>query len=1724
MSGNMKVKLGTATNLLYGYDASWLSESQGNNALFPVPEKSLEEIDVISPAQTGTWSFPHISLHDTAVSLLDALLPYRIENPSDGTKAPVLPAGPLLICDCNRDQAIVQLSETLGIKLGGKGYGYALVQLKRIDGENVHPSSEMGVLIHPNPSRIPEELGVGPEFKKSVASLKRVKVRGSAFTPDVVSEQDANDYLNLFARHGTHFVSKITFGDVIFQVFAMPEQRYNRVKKLYAGQPDMLSGPKAVLFRQYTTDFNTGAYGYVKEYGKILSFSQSPVLRQSVKDGEWFEQIFARTDSIFAVFQNDARITTDTLNTKYTDMTAVMTDLTSMTLFLEHSRKQIWERVFKGGLIQKYRAAIQPHFVAYWDNDLDTILPHTELPGFLSNIATPVINTYKTGLDLSDVDFVAPDEVMSFTLCSNYLHNSQNKTIRIPGDDVFVCGQLVALETEEYTTTVQVNDKALDTLAFSSQHFYGVLLVQNASNTGHFTLVDGLKYVSNRNAPDGRYYVQVTEDVRKVPRPDKIGRLKSSLQFSYSFSEAIIGTLSTGSSPAAKSFLQESLLWITQIIPANTKDADLLGLRLQALDLAHIESDTALGAFVPILPYEEYQRQIDSILDYIKEIDDTIDRYHSDIEARKTQELLIDVAKDLNKNIVDSGKLLAGYVNAGISQQEHLSGYYASIIKQKQAEQKQIENNMGDLQAQLNSQQAKVQTAVENYKQAIEDWKITEEIKFGLTVATDLFSLGTSIFVPASSLNAVKDLGLMVQRIQKFLNIINATYKVFTDTKTGIEKIQDAQKTLDGLSGTLSPDLSWDELSINLDVVLSSGPSDSQVNSAKAALVAAFKIYVLKGKALASAKSSLQQIARETYNQQRQKDLIDEQSKELSDLETNLNPARISELDKSKIDLTGLTGKLSMVRSQMLSVLSRAFTCQDQALQYTYLQPPTVIPSFDILGIKSALVTQKSNTIAAKTSLSQCQATITTPIDVEIEVPVEDLRNGGVYQFNLQPNAPEFFQYVDVKVQSVIARIDGLKSTESGNYLLELAYNGRPFFDRAVDRDTSVFNTLRRERTYEYIVEGNQPKFIDKGETWSDGVNPITPFSIWEISLPDTRTNRGLTFKGLTAKVTLTFILNTRIHDVRQCLLMSTGLATAEAIPSKPPVSTLLSQMAGKSVLNNWDVVFNMSLDKINDVLKSQYDELKQNDKQYGGKVSADTSIQGANIGDILTYTLQKFNINYGYPELQFLVNNDNTGNLQMQITSGTVQKGTRYVGDTTDVDKTLLVALAKAAGLSESDIKEETIGGKRKLVLQYYNDPTPLGTSATLQAVVKLAQTKGLVNDNNNILSVVLNMSQGAFSANNIEIEMSDEQKIAFSEAVKAYFVTHPITFVINSLDLTNIATLADLKPHQFLFKALQTQTNNQMLQLFIQTNMRDAFNYSQAYINSGVSDPITEGSDCSLMISSRIFFGSVLPASVNTGWTLVGSKGGKPEDPAAAWSGQFTAASLQGNVDLSSLSRSYTPPTRSAVVTTTYYTYEPTGGNPVSWSLNGMTITPGGNGQMVMNYSEKKIFNFTENSDTAMSSIFGTTHTKRSSQLSTDITLSITSSLPTKIGVVGKEQNIQISMASKDVSIAARTSGGGPCGSKDLQAQINEQLQSHLPGQLTTKLNVSFNGISVFALNNLLFPSNNRIILQDVYVPGDLLILGNFEKPQKETRLKSVGKKELAGATRADKRVKRG
>ncbi|HVE57396.1 MAG TPA: hypothetical protein VNB22_11255 [Pyrinomonadaceae bacterium] len=1678
----IKNNLGETTNILYGYNAEWLSSKQGNNALFPPAKKALAVTKAEPPKEKGEWSFPEITLHETAESLLDTLLPYKLEDPSDGINGPKAPGGPLLIDDVNRSEAIKKLSETLGVDLGKSGHGFALVRLTRTDGNAAHESQEMDILIHPNPSKIPDELGVSKQFKKAMSTLTRFKPRAD-FSPSEITPEIANDYLGIFAEQGTHYVSSMELGDVIFQIFAMPEARFKRVQKIYASQPEKLKGQDAVLFRQYTTDANTGAFGYVSQYGKVLDFSLSETLAKAVEKGEWKEPTFAETTSIFAVYDGSSKVNPAVLNQNYTSVTSILTRLTSLTLFCEHNRKQIWRRVLQGGLVQKYKAAINPNFFPYCPYDLAAQLNQSELPGFLSTIATPYVNTYKPALDLSTLEFVAAEEVKDFTLYTNYLYTNDSKDIPIPGEKVLLTGQVVDLEQNQTVTRLKLRDKAFDGLIFAAQQFYGALQFENESGSKHFTIVDGLKFVSNDKGPDGRAYVQVDGDFRGAPPKETLKKLTSSMEYSYTYAEGNLNAFARGKLTLLAEFLYESMQWITQIIPADTEDFQLLNLRVRALDMAYIENNTALGAFVPILPYTDYEKQIKGILDYISVIDTTIDRYHQDIEFRKTQELIINVGKDLNKNIIESGKLLAGYVDASIAQQQAMSGYYASIIEQKQAEQKKQEKTVDELRAQLNLSQAEVNTKVENFKQAVKDWKTMEAIKFGLQVATELFSLGTSFLIPSSSISAVKDLGALAQGIQKFLNVSNATWKLFEDTKAGIIKFQDAQKTFDGIANTLSVDIAWDEMSINMDLILSTAPSDPTVNARKAELNAAFKTHVLKGKGYASAMSGVQQTARDIYSNQQQKNMLDDQVKRMKELNKNLNPAKIGDLDKNKIDLIGLTGSLSVVRSQMLGLLSKTFILQDQSLQYTFLQPATPIDSFDVLGILGALVKQQSNTINAKTALKQYQKATTTPIDIKVQIPVEQLRNGGIYQFYLQPDVPDFFLYVDARVKSMVAKIDGVTSTKSGDYLLNVAYVGRPFYDRSYNRDILTFNTLQRQRTYEYEVKGNKPKFSDHGQSWSDGVSPITPFSVWEISLPDTSKNKEISYDGLIATVTLTFVLEARIHDTARAMLKQSSARGAAS--AKPSVSTLISQMAGKSVLNNWDVVFNMALDKINDVLKQQYEELKNNDKKYGGKISAETSIEGANIGkNIKTYLLQKFDLDYGYPRLEFLVNDNNTGNLEMQIPSGEARKGSRYVGTNTAATKAILVSIAEENGLPASDVKEEKIDGEIKLVLQYYEAPSPIGKAATLQAVVKIGQIKGLVENNDNILSVVLDMQKGAFAAKDIEIEMSDEQKIAFSDAVKAYFVNHPVLFIINSLDLTGIATLMDLKPYQFLFKALKTQSGNEMLQLFIQTNNRAAFNYSQTFISSDVPDPIPEGSQSSLMINSRIFFGSVLPQSLTSGWTF---KGNNPGNTTSAWNGEFSNASVQGDVNLSSLNTSRG--NRGGSVS--YTEYSPYGGNPVTWSINGMTLDSGKDGKLTMNYNKQNVFYFNQSSKTC--TIIGCT-TPSVSKLSTDITLSIVASLPTEVGGSGREQTLKINLSDKSVAVAARTSGGGPCGSDDLQSQVNKQLQGSLPGQVTSKINVSFKDVSVFALKNLLFPSKNYLNLQSVYVPGDLLILGNF------------------------------
>ena len=1659
------IKIGSAAYLLRGLNSDWNPSNGVNDILYSPEFEPLTPLAEDIPDARGKWAYPDISLHPTAQDLLSALVPYRIVDPSSNVNSPGLPTGSLLMGAASNGAAMKALSKTVGVDLDNPDFGYALVKLSRCDGTADHAAGASGILVHMRPKAPDPAYGVSPAFYSAMVGLRHF---GKSLNEQgTYGLQDANDYLSFFKQWGTHFVSGVDAGDCIMQVFAYPSTQFKRVQDAYANQPEKLSGPDATYFSQFTTDLNKGEYGYVKQYGNLLNLSNSTAFVESLTQGEWRDAVWAKNNSVFSIFNAGNKMNFAQLDDRLTATTTTLVELSPLTLFVEYKRSLVWQSVFKAAFTQKYQGTIQSNFTINDHRDFVRMLP-LDQPGLVSSIATPTISTYKARIALDEMQFVAADSVKDFTILANVAQASD--TVEVPGTRIGLYGQVMDMRQAGQPVVLKVKDGAYDALSIACDEFLGAMAIVNAAGNKYALVVDGLLYGLSGEGREADPVAML--DVRRPIPANAIEGMIDSLQFALTFAEAVAGDQAAGGDAAIQGLVRDSLRWIADSIPSTSADPLVLNLRIRALDLSSFTTNPAFGSFVPILPFGAYEAWIQKILAYLDAIQLQINQNQVAVALRKQAELTIDVGKTLNDNIIQSGDLLTKMIDANAAQQSDLTSFYDGLIAQQKGEAAAQEAKVGKLESELFAQQAVVDTEVQKYKSAVERWEAEEWVKFGLDVATNLFSLGVMLATPASAIGAVKEMNQLAQMIQKTLNVLNASYKLYTGITGEISKLQGAEKALDGLDGGNFGDMptqAWDDVSISFSLVLATGPKGDGVDEAKARLDAAFKILASRGKAVSTAKSSLHQVQRDIYAAQLQKELGQRQADRLKALKGTLKPANIKDLDVSKIDLVGLTGNLDFVRNQMLNMLAKAYLQQDLALQYENLQAATPILSFSLLEFKGARVRQEETTIAALSALAQHGASTTTPIKYVIDgVAATDLSGGNTYSFSIGLGAMEFLQYVDARVLSLVAEIDGVASTDNGKVLVQLAINGAPFSDRDTNRGTRVFRTPTRDRVYQFNAQTGEPDFTDGGGSWSEGVSRVTPFSTWQISLPKTKLNQGITFKQSTVRIVLSFVLDARIVDeaalrkarakrqgARQGITMLAAAPAAPAIGSLPSVEQLVQTMYTQgTVTNRWDVVFNMSLAQINSALKKQYDTLKLS-TPYKNSIVVETKtkvVEGV-------WSIVRYNILYGYPGLTFYTNNDNTAKLEAQILDGSSVTKCIQVG--TDAPKC---------------------------------DPATVIKGETLTANIKIGQVQGTITTpggNHNAMTVQLDMKEGSFDVSNMNL--SNEQLLDFNMAVKAYFAANPVIFVINQLDLTNIPTLDDLKPKGFYFKPLKTPSGNEMLQLYIQTGNRNLLDYSQTFLNN-VPEPIPQGQECSLMLRSELFYNAAMPQSMKAqSWKMAGVNPGSDQK---AWSGKFTEASVKGDVDLSPLNHSSSSPSVAfGGSSNTDYTYYIPGGNTISWSMAGTTLTSLSDGRIWMSGTQSNKINFTQKACSSYSPCyFNCGPSCSESGLSTDVNMNVQANLPVVVEGTGRNQSIKIAMSNQAVTVTGHMSGGGPSGSDDLMAQVNQKIQQQIPPQIVKNMNVPFEAISVFALKNLLFPSDNVIKFEAARVPGDLLIVGTF------------------------------
>ena len=1657
------VQLGTAANLLYGVKPVWSGTADGMFAPPVAPTETSQT--TIEPAEDDGWDLPVVTLHTDAASLLDELYDYRVARAALDDGEFSVPAGVLAVGDSDRPSALNQASEFLGVDLT-KGDSYMLVRLRRCVGK-----ARSTYLTNFGDRKREDYLTKAAREAYAKLPTGTAVTKGDLQLDMKLTADEASTYVKTFYELGTHFVSSVETGDVIFQVFACPPGRFAQLKAAFDKDKDQhgrVTGLAAIHYAYFTTpceaphNGDTPQYGFVSQTGKLVAFSGDKKLDDTVAAGKWKDARYANDTSIFRAY-SDAQ-----LLDAFTAVTTISIGLTPLAdLVPDAFHAKVLNRLFNGALMQKYGAGVTVPFTRLRDYSWKTLFPDAG-GAWLSTIATPTIDVYQDLVDLGTVQMVNTEAVESFTATSFAMLVSGKAPVDLPGSTVTLTAYILDTSTTPQVPTLRVGPKAFDALKVSVGEMYGALTLASTDGSKRDVLLDGFRFRTGAvDRATGRATVELRGDVISPPAPATLARITRDLQFSIVSAEALMW--SRGAHQNEIHDLTRGYLdWLAGLVPADSQDADLVALAAQARYLAKAaRSLSGYGTPVPYLTFNTYAPYVDSLVKLADALSDKVRDYQQQIAGAKQAELSAKTAATINDNVKATGKLLTDYFGVLAQNQQNTAGYYGAIADQKRQELGKAATDIATLESGLKEQQGIVDQAVQDFQKAVANWQTEQILKFCLTVATDVFSLGVAFAIPATEISAVKSLGETAQKIQKVFNVLNALSKLGADVETNIRTLRGAETALRDLDHSLEmpTTLEWQEFVKNMTASLAGVPGDIALEKAK--LTTAFDILSLRGQALVNAKGKRAQLLTDIYFNERQKAINEQAASRLDELRGALHPTDTSAPELSKIDLIGLTGEVQAQLKQVLAALAKTLALQDAAVQYDYLGAPTPIERFDLTSLKQVMARQQQSIVNALNQLNPPPRPVDKAIAFRVQgVPTSALTGGKIYDFTIQPSAPEFWKYAMVRVDKVLLRVEGIAGSTRGEYLAKLSFVGEPFEDRDASRKPIEFNTVQRKfGPYDYDIATGKPRFGDKTGAIGKKISKITPFGTWQVSLPPSDTNEGIRFAGETVDIVLSFTITALLVDEQpRPKLRAAAPRIAAAVTPGPGdqsrASMLDNMYTSQAVLRGWDVVFNVLEEPINKFLKQQYDE------KYQGR---DMTVKfGFCEGPvkyrkefIATYT--KIEVTLGGPLLEFQQNNHDSVTVTQPIRSGSIQVGSRSVS-------------ADWKASTNCNLDDPTIEWDDKTQVDVSNSPHIQGTVALakVQGVVEPAKPGGTTH------SVVLDFANGSFVTKEFKVEGANNALL--NDQLTNWFTNNAIRYIVNTVDFSDLTTLPALQPTKFLLNVLTTNSGKNILQQFITTNGVQRSNLTVA-----VGEPIPDGYDCTLMVNTKVMFNDIFVKSFNHGSTNILVEAIDPGADFKAWSAKITSGSVVGTAKF------------------------PTGGdreyrinasgNTVVWDVGGLKFERTPQMAVQLSYTVSKNQPFESRSWMCTSSSGGVSICGWTEwgPHSVDVNVVLSGQYPIVIQGSDKDQTIQLKATKPDVDVSNTSihpKGPTECNDNDLKLAVLAELKKDVPAALQDQLGgIAFQPLSTFALENLLFPGGTLITMTEAYVPGDLVVLGRFK-----------------------------
>ncbi|KAI0558741.1 Membrane attack complex component/perforin (MACPF) [Gracilaria domingensis] len=1125
--------IGSTADLLRGLESEWSPTTGSWSITRPPLSIALRKIDLQPEGGRSAWGDLKVTLHDSPQDLLNNLMPCSVHQASDDTLSPKLYTGGMLLGPKNSQKARDDLGRTLGVPIS-EDYSYALAQFRRVDGHQYHPSRPNGIQKH-QAEFLEETIDIAADqFKTDLRALPRK--RGLRMTDQMaqLTMENAAVYLNFFKTWGTHFVSGVTFGDVIMQVFAYTEEKMSKIKLEFD-----VNSSNAQDFVYFTTS-SEGKFGYVEHYGNILNLSNDPSFSQSLSRGDWVDNLWAvGHNNIFNTFLSST-VPTGLFDYVFRSQTEIHVEFSPLAVYCEFERSDLWQRILKAASATLFLDMIDPNLSSLEFPDFSKVLPNDQ-QGVVSHLPTKHINVYKARLELDAMKILERSVVDSFKACA-YVASTRGN-FEIPGDSFQVVAGIIDARNEGSASVLKLTDEAFKKYELACSEFTGILRIENASGSEHDTIADGLVY-----HVDSHDYPEITKDIRIAADMESLdlSGQKRNFHFALTFGSAVLAThaqhADEESEPEIYSVVRKFLHWLSRAITPKEVKSDLpkeekaaleeteremMEIRTRALRMSLFYADTSSGAFVPILPPEAYEDEVLAMTEAAKLMEVLITENLAQIAARKAHEAQIEASVDIKEDVQESGKLIAGFVKASAEKQAAIASSFDNLISAQEREVVRQQAIADRLSGELFTLRSKFDEAGQFLEKQIKILEKQQILQLALNFGASLFAAKTSIAIPANTITDLERFGKSAQRIQKMFNVLQSLQAVYNGVLPEARNISASHRVLAAMGtdsfGNVSV-LPWDVVQIQFKSVIRKMPDDASLAVAKADLQLAFETLVLKAKTLMKTQSGIYQIQSKLYENHMQKELAKGQQQDLETLVSNFETSSITDFKVDDVDLVGMTSMLNFRRDQTMHLLAQVFLLQDQALHYEILHNLTLITDFSLLNFLLARSEQKNKVAHAKAILEHSQPVTTTPILYTVSnIPVSDFMDGKDKRIRISPNAPQFSQYSFVRVKALVLSVQGVGT--SSDWSVRLRFDEAPFMDRDMQGHSWTFHTPERERIYEYNAN-NEPKFTDEGQSWSQNQSMVTPFGGWLVDFPvDTE------FSGTEITLTLSFVLETRIRS-----------------------------------------------------------------------------------------------------------------------------------------------------------------------------------------------------------------------------------------------------------------------------------------------------------------------------------------------------------------------------------------------------------------------------------------------------------------------------------------------------------------------------------------------------------------------------------------------------------------